>query len=84
MYKIAVTTTAQILPFGDPARVLLQNLGPGIVYFGPSSSVSANNGFKLLSGMGYEFPETLRQMSQWDEVWVVSNSTADLRVADVG
>ena len=84
MVKVTVTTSAVSLPIGNNARPLLQNLGPGVVYFGPDLSVSANNGFKLLPGMGYEFPNTLREMDAWASVCVVSDATADLRYGSVG
>ena len=84
MQKITVTTSAVNLPFGDKARPLLQNLGPGDIYFAPDDAVSVNYGFKLPPGMGYEFPDNLGYGSGWMQVWVISTSTSDLRIGSVG
>lgn len=80
LQKITVTTSAVSLPFGTGARPLLQNLGPGNVYFANNSSVSTNYGFKLSPGMGYEFPDDMNRYGGWEEVWVISDGTADLRI----
>jgi hypothetical protein len=84
MQQITVTTTVASLPLGGNATPILQNLGPGMVYFGPTFSLTAGNGFKLPPGVGYEFPQSLRAMSSWDVVYVISDSTADLRYGSVG
>ena len=83
MNKVTVTTAVFNLPLGTGSRPLLQNLGPGDIYFGDSSSVSVNNGFKLSPGMGYEFPHTLPFSGSFEQIFVVSNSTADLRYGSV-
>jgi hypothetical protein len=83
MNQITVTTAVLNLPLGTGSRPLLQNLGPGDVYFGDSPSVSTANAFKLTPGMGYEFSEPLPYSGSFEQVWVVSNSTADLRYGSV-
>jgi len=83
--KITVGTAAVKIPVGQADRPVLQNLGPGDVYFGTSNAVSAANGLKLTVGMGYEFPDTLSKVAGWNEVWVIASEAAtDLRIANVG
>lgn len=83
--KVTVGVTAVQLPFGEADRPVVQNLGPGDVYLGDGPTVSANNGIKLEPGVGYEFPNTLKKISDWKGVWVIaSEAGTDVRVANVG
>ena len=82
--QITVTTTAVKLPFGPPYQPVLQNLGSGNLFFGPTSAVTPANGIRLSNGLGYEFPNRLQDIPQWPEVWVISDGTSDLRIMNVG
>jgi hypothetical protein len=86
MQNITVNTTAVKLPFGAADRPVLQNVSTGgDIYFGNSDQVTASNGLRLAPGVGYEFPSTLSQIADWDEVWVIaSQAGVSLRVANVG
>ena len=83
--KVTVGTTAVKLDFGPADRPVIQNLGSGDLYFGPTSAVTANSGIKLSVGMGYEFPNVLKNIAGWPEVWVIASAAGtDVRVANVG
>lgn len=82
---MTIGTTAVKLPFGPADRPVIQNLGPGDLYFGSNDGVGIYTGIKLVVGAGYEFPATLSAIPAWDEVWVVaSEEGTDVRIANVG
>lgn len=77
--NVDVTTDAEKLDLssykdlGSKGQILvLQNLGPGDVYWDTVAGVSTTNGVKLGTGGGYEL--------RLQDVWVVGSAAADLRV----
>ena len=54
--------------------LIVQNLGPGDVYFGYTDDVAVASGIKIATGGGYEFPRAPART-----VWLVSDGTADVR-----
>jgi hypothetical protein len=54
--KAIVGTTPTQLPVGDRQVPVIQNLGPGVVYIGFTSDVSADSGLRIPVDAVYEFP----------------------------
>jgi len=72
------TTPVRVLEARTPRKALIiQNLGPGFVYVGFDNSVSSSNGVRLINR------EVYSNSSYSGEIWVVSDSSADIRVEEV-
>lgn len=81
--KIAVGTTPVQLPYKGHVTPMVQNLGPGVVYFDNDPNVSATTGIQMQVGAVYEFPGDLS--GGGGLVWLVANSgTCDVRIMRVG
>ena len=77
MANLAVTTNPQQLEVDRVDRVVLQNLGAGVVYWGEDETVSVETGMKLAVGESYDL---LRPQDEGiGEAWVVGDAAADLR-----
>ena len=62
---------------------IIQNLGPGTLYIGQTSSSLTTEGLQLPVGGVYEFPKTLVEGA--GEVWIqASTATCDVRIINVG
>jgi hypothetical protein len=64
-------------------RPIIQNLGPGTLYFGPFQNNLLTEGLVLPAGKAYEFPATLVEGS--DSLWLQAGTdSCDLRIILVG
>lgn len=79
--QILVGTTPTSLGAGDRTRLVIQNMGPGLVEFGTEGTFAYGQGISLVVSAVYEFPAA----SSADNIWVVA-SVADtqIRVVRVG
>lgn len=59
MAKLTVGVTPVELPLTGTTTPVIQNLGPGTVYFDADSEVAAETGLEVPVGGGYEFPRDL-------------------------
>ena len=57
--NLTVGVTPVALPEGNEATPVIQNLGPGIVYFDSDATVTVATGIRLGVGSAYEFPRDL-------------------------
>lgn len=80
--SIAATSTPVRIAADGDMRVLIQNIGAGIVYIGPDSDVNASNGIMVSPGGWYESSE--KMVSSRNHLWLMSPTTADVRVMRVG
>lgn len=81
--KVTVGTTPMPLGVDSSGTPILQNLGPGTIYFDGIADVSANSGIRLGVGDLYEFARDLSMSS--GAIYVVSSAAdTDLRVLVVG
>lgn len=79
--KLTVGATPVQLPYKGNVTPLLQNLGPGKVYFDNSPTVTTSTGIEMVVGAVYEWPGDLG--GGGGIVWLVSDGTSDVRVAKV-
>lgn len=80
---LTVNTTAVEVPVGDRLPVLV-NSGTTTVYFGSTAAVTTATGIPLGPGIGYEFPETLREAG-WEALWVIGDGAGgQIRYGTVG
>jgi len=64
-------------------RPIIQNLGPGIVYIGPTSTDLTTEGLKLPVNAVYEYPAIVQDGA--GAVWVVADTNStDVRIINVG
>jgi hypothetical protein len=62
---------------------IVQNLGPGILYVGTSSTDLTTEGLQLPVGAVYEFPRNL--VDGAGQVWIqASGANCDVRIINVG
>jgi hypothetical protein len=80
--SIAATTTPVRVEADGDMRILIQNLGAGDIYIGPDNTVSSSNGIKVVSGGWFETPAHL--VTSKNHIWIVSDTTADVRIMRVG
>ena len=79
--RILLSTTSVQVPSAGRSRLILQNLGPGTVYFDTDGDVDTVSGIELAVGDIFEFETS----SGDDNVWVVATlPSTDLRVVEVG
>jgi hypothetical protein len=79
--QLIVGTTAVKIPSGGRARPIIQNLGPGNIFFDTEGSVTPEGGLKLVPEAIYEFPT----MGTLDDIWIVaSEANTEVRVVAVG
>jgi hypothetical protein len=65
---------------GGGQTLILQNLGAGDLYFDFRPGVAVGSGIKMASGGGYE----LADFDSRQAIYLISNSSVDLRYAVVG
>lgn len=79
--QIILGTTPHAIGDADRTRLLIQNLGPGIVYFNTEEEVTTTNGFQIAVNGAYEFPTP----SALDTVSIVASAPdTDVRVLRIG
>lgn len=77
--KIFVNSAPQKVPFSG--AVLIQNLGPSVLWMDTTSAVTPSTGFKLPVNSVYEFPREINLGP--GAIWLVADSTSDVRVVEV-
>lgn len=81
--NITVAQGAYNTGYTATMQPIIQNLGPGILYVGQTSSNLATEGLQLPVGAVYEFPKNL--VDGTGEVWVLATgATCDVRIINVG
>lgn len=70
------------LPVDSSASPLVQNIGPGTVYFDTRRDVTVGTGFRLAAGAAYEFPRDLNQSG--GALFLVADADSDVRYVEVG
>ena len=81
--KLTVGTVPVRVPITARQRPLIQNLGPGVIYFDNAQTVSADASIKMDVGVVYEFPADLGEGV--GALWVVADQAGcDLRYTQVG
>jgi len=81
--NITVAQGAYDTGFSNSQAPVIQNLGPGTLYVGNTSSNLTTEGLQLPVGAVYEFPAPLAQGA--GAVWIqASGSTCDVRILNVG
>lgn len=79
--QITVGTAAVAIPSFGRGRLLIQNLGPGVVYFDTKGSVSVSTGLKLPVGAVYESASP----SAGDDVRLIADAAnTDVRYVRIG
>lgn len=69
--------------YGNSQQPIIQNLGPGNLYIGTSSTNLASEGIYLPAGAVYEFPATL--VDGPGQVWLQADAdNTDVRIINVG
>jgi hypothetical protein len=69
--------------FSGSTQPIIQNLGPGNVYVGTSSTNLSTTGLYLPAGSVYEFPATLIEGA--GTVWLEADAPdTDVRIINVG
>lgn len=61
---------------------MIQNLGPGTVYFDAKPDVDINTGIKIPAGQAYEFVKSLDLTT--GALYLVATATSDVRYMEVG
>jgi hypothetical protein len=80
---LTVATGAVNTELDWTARPIIQNLGPGTLYFGPFEANLLTEGLLLPAGKAYEFPATLVEGS--GSLWLKADGgDCDLRIILVG
>jgi hypothetical protein len=65
------------------ARPIVQNIGPGVLYFNTSGTDVINTGIKMDPMAVYEFPTTLVEGP--GDIWFQADEdTCDVRILNVG
>lgn len=81
--QMIVGTTPVRVPVDMSVTPVLQNLGPGNVYWDGDPNVSATTGFKLTPNAAYEFARDLNQGA--GSVYLVADAVnTDVRIVSVG
>ena len=81
--KLTVGTAPVELPLGVTTTPVIQNLGPGTVYFDGSNEVTTGTGIQVPLNGSYEFPRDLGLGG--GTIWLVSTEAAtDVRYLAVG
>lgn len=81
--QITVGTTPVRFPGRGNARPMVQNLGPGLVYFDNRDNVSIETGIQMPVGSIYEFPTDLQRGGGY--VYLVADQDdTDVRFMTVG
>lgn len=81
--KILVGTEPTRLPFTANATPMIQNMGPGAVYFDSDPDVSPDTGIKMPEGAVYEFPSDLGA-GGGSVYFIAEDGEVDLRVMRIG
>lgn len=81
--QILVGTDPMPLPFDARATPMIQNRGPGPVYFDSSPDVSPDSGIEMPEGAVYEFPADLGA-GGGRVYFVAADGEVDLRVMRIG
>lgn len=81
---IVLTTSGAVnTGYNGTQQPIIQNLGPGILYVGTSSTDLTTNGLRLPVGAVYEFPTVLNEGA--GNVWVQADiEQCDVRIINVG
>lgn len=80
---MTVGTVPVQVPVTGRQQPLIQNLGPGVIYFDSDPSVSATTGIKMDVGVVYEFPTDISEGV--GALWLVADQAGcDLRWMQVG
>jgi len=83
MATITVAAGATQLPFSGTQQFLVQNLGPGVLYLGATSSNLTTEGIQLPVGAVYELPTIVQDGI--GAVWVqASGASCDVRSLNIG
>lgn len=83
LMQLKVGTTPVQLPYKGHVTPMVQNLGPGNVYFDNDPTVSADTGVMMVPGAVYEFPRELAVGG--GGVWLVADQVdCDVRAMRVG
>jgi hypothetical protein len=81
--KLTVGTSPVMLPYKGHVTPMVQNLGPGNVYFDADQNVSASTGIQMQPGAVYEFPRDLSDGGGF--IWLVADQAGcDVRIIRVG
>lgn len=81
--QLSVGTTPVQLPLRGRSRPMMQNLGPGNIYFDNNIDVSVETGVMMAVGSVYEFPDDLQRGGGL--IWFVADQDdCDLRFMSVG
>lgn len=81
--KISVGTSPVQLPYKGHVTPMIQNLGPGNVYFDAAPDVSISTGLMMTPGAVYEFPRDLSDGGGF--IWLVADQDdCDVRIIRVG
>lgn len=81
--KQIVGTAAVAANIKSTDSPVIQNLGPGNLYFDFDAAVSASTGFKLEVGMVYEFPRDL-SLAGPKLYFIADAANTDVRMLVVG
>jgi hypothetical protein len=70
------TTPVKLSAAVGRAKVIIQNLGPGTLYFDLDAAVAPETGIKIPADSGYEFYSSLGDTG---DLYLVSSATSDVR-----
>lgn len=83
MATITVAQGAYNTGYTATQMPVIQNLGPGILYLGATSTDLTTEGIQLPVGAVYEFPAVVQEGA--GAVWIqASGGTCDVRLLNVG
>lgn len=81
--KLVIGTEPVMLPYKGHVTPMLQNLGPGIVYFDADPDVAPDTGIQMQVNTVYEFPRDLSNGG--GGIWLVADTAdCDVRIIRVG